>query len=297
MEAPAKALEICTHVPEHSGNKYLVDKCKGISQEQCFVEPGCHWNFDRDPSQEPGTCTHQEVERGNKQSYMLCNEIEDSVQCADAKICQWNPALEVVDDNQVHYTADGEGILFTSLCTAKHTSLFQSSQSICHALDFQSCTVHAGCQWKAKKSAEEEAEAKSSATLFLGIVIFAIVLTLSGLCIHRLKARNEEGIVKTSLGPRIQKTKISKSGHSFEQKEESPAKVLTDKMKNEYRENAKALGSVRMSLKKSYQQELEEDMAAQIEDDEADPEAVEIELQPTPKANEDDLHEVEVIPT
>jgi len=37
-------------------------------------------------------------------------------------------------------------------------------------------------------------------------------------------------------------------------------------VKNEYRENVKALGSVRMSLKQSYQQELEEEMAAQIED-------------------------------
>jgi len=113
-------------------------------------------------------------------------------------------------------------------------------------------------------------------------VIFIIVLTLSGLCIHRLKARNEEGIVKTSLGPRIQKTKISKNNNSFEEKEESPAKVLADKVKNEYRENVKALGSVRMSLKQSYQQELEEEMAAQIEDTdngEADPEAVEVELQ------------------
>lgn len=206
----------------------------------------------------------------------MCNEIADSTQCNDAKICLWNPASNTpINNTSIHYTADGQGIAFSSLCTAKHTSLFQSSQSICHALDFKSCEIHSGCQWDVKQSKEAKAEAGSSATVFLGIMIILIILVLSGLCIHRSKARNEEGIVKTSLGPRIQKTKIGKDQEFFERKEEeSPGKILAGKMKNEYRDSVKALASVRMSLKESYQQELEEEMAAQMDDGEADPEAV-----------------------
>jgi hypothetical protein len=73
-EAPSRVPGACTHYPSLSGEYTMVQECKVLDKDQCFLNAKCEYNFLEYPSNEPGKCTHIQSESGNEVLVKYCKD-------------------------------------------------------------------------------------------------------------------------------------------------------------------------------------------------------------------------------